>query len=156
MRSLKIDVGVVRTICAHSAIMISLVEVSILVLTWLWVIVLISDGQQHRCNWLSAVCSKDPSCKDLYDDREQKCTSVFSWTEDRMAPPKCTDECKEAHARLMKHKIWKGNAACDCGNFFGGRLTQRGITQREQCIRRRINMMMHCSGRFESAGCPKG
>ena len=35
-----------------------------------------------------------------------------------MAPPKCTDECKEANARLMKHKIWKGNTACDCGDFL--------------------------------------
>ena len=55
----------------------------------------------------------------------------------------------------MKHKIWKGNAACDCGDFFGNK-TQREVTRTEQCIRRRVNMILHCSGKFVSEMCPKG
>jgi len=115
---------------------------------------LIVDGQQFKCDWLVSVCSKDRSCKQLFDDRERKCASTFTWTEDRRVPPSCTDECKEANAKLMMHKIWKGNVACDCGSFYNKK--PREIRKSEQCIRRRINTILHCRGTFGAGGCPKG
>lgn len=157
MRILKKIVDVVKTICAHSVSMTSLAEEVVFTkLLWLVVYCLISDGQQFKCSWLVSVCSKDNSCKKLYDDREQKCTSVFSWTEERRAPPMCTDECKEANAKLMKHKIWMGAGVCDCGDFDGNK-TEREIRQTEQCYRSRRNMLLHCVGTFGDGGtCPKG
>lgn len=117
---------------------------------------LLLDGQQFKCNWLDRVCSKDQSCKELYDDRELKCGSVLSWTEERRARPNCTDECKEANEKLMNHKIWKEYASCDCGRF-GDNKTIREIRQIEQCIRRKINMKVHCDGTFgPSKTCPTG
>ena len=113
----------------------------------------ISDGQQFKCDWLVSVCSKDPTCKPLYDNREQKCATVFSWTEGK-TPPMCTDECKMANEQLMRHSVWEGTSVCDCGNFINKTLKE--VRQTEECTRRRINMMLHCRGTFAAGGCPKG
>lgn len=105
---------------------------------------------------MTKVCLKDKSCKKLYDDQEQKCESVNSWTEESGGqPPMCTDECKRANAKLMNHKIWKGNAACDCGDFENA--TPQQIRRTEKCFRRRVNLITHCVGVFRrTGGCPEG
>ena len=67
----------------------------------------------------------------------------------------CSNECQEANTKLMRHKIWMGNAACDCGDFFNKSVKE--IRQTEQCFRGTINMALHCRGALGCGGvCPKG
>ena len=108
-------------------------------------------GQQFSCNWLIDVCTKDPACKQLYDDWEEKCKTLLNWTVHSNEPPVCTDECKKANDDFKKHKIWRRSKDCDCGNFNGN----VAIRETEKCLRRRHNIAAFC-GKNMLVQCPKG
>ena len=111
-------------------------------------------GQQFSCNWLIDVCTKDPTCKQLHDDWEEKCMTLINWTILSNEPPICTDECRKVNDDFKKHKIWRRSVDCNCGNF-NDNIELRDIRETEKCLRRRHNLAVFC-GKNMLVECPKG
>ena len=99
-------------------------------------------------------CTRDPTCKQLYNDREEKCKGFIDWPVDSRGFPLCTDECKKANDDLKKHKIWRRSIDCDCGRF-NDNAELKDIRQTEKCFRRRHNFAVFCDKSL-LVECPKG
>ena len=113
-------------------------------------------GQQFSCQWLTDVCTKDPTCKQLYDNWNEKCVALINWIKNgtSKASPICTDECKKADDDLKKHKIWRRSIDCHCGRLDDN-AELRDIRQTEMCLRQSLRFAMLC-GRKVPVECPKG
>ena len=111
-------------------------------------------GQQFSCQWLTDVCTKDPTCKQLYDNWKEKCETFINWTFDKNTLPICTDECKKADDDFKKHKIWRRSIDCDCGRFDDN-AELKDIRQTEKCLRQRLRFAIYCGKRM-LVECPEG
>jgi len=111
-------------------------------------------GQQFSCEWLVNTCLNDPSCKQLYDVRQNECKLITKWSLDAGPPPTCTEECKQANEKLLKHKIWKRSVDCDCGKFDDS-VPLHDIRSAEKCLRQRLNLAVLC-GPKQIVRCPQG
>ena len=111
-------------------------------------------GQQFSCQWLVDVCMKDPTCKQLYDNWNEKCVALINWNVDSKTIPICTDECKKADDDLKKHKIWRRGIDCHCGRFDDN-AELKDIRQTEKCLRQRVRFAISCD-RKVSVECPEG
>ena len=110
-------------------------------------------GQRFDCEWLVSMCLNDYSCKQLHDDWKTKCKSVIEWNV-KVRFPVCTDECKQANKKLLKHKIWKRSADCDCGRLDDN-VSLQGIRKTERCLRQKVNMGIFCDLQL-LIRCPPG
>ena len=100
------------------------------------------------------VCTKDPTCKQLYNNWKEKCMTVINWTVDSKTFPICTDECKKANDDFKKNKIWRRSIDCDCGKFDDN-AELKDIRQTENCFRQRQGLAIFC-GKNMVVECPKG
>ena len=111
-------------------------------------------GQQFSCKWLTGICTKDPTCKQLYDNWKEKCIKLINWSVESKELPVCTDECKKANDDFKKNKIWKRTVDCDCGKFDDN-VELKDIRETEKCFRQRLNLAVFC-GKKMLVECPKG
>ena len=111
-------------------------------------------GQQFNCQWLIDICTKDPTCKQLYDNWNEKCGAFINSTFDSKALPICTDECRKANDDFKKNKIWRRSIDCDCGKLDDSAVL-KDIRQTERCLRQRLRFAIFCGKRM-SVECPRG
>ena len=109
-------------------------------------------GHQFSCKWLIGVCTKDPTCKQLYDNWKEKC---MPGSVDSKGLPICTDECKKANEHIKKNKILKRIVDCDVGKFDDD-VELKDIRQTENFFRQRLYLAIFCNENGPLVECPKG
>ena len=69
------------------------------------------------CRMVLNICNMNPTCKQIYDDRQEHCKNILEWDDfNNETEPVCTNKCKENLVALEQF-FGKALTCCNCGEI---------------------------------------